>query len=213
MTQSIRLYFILLLLMILIRVLGIETVGGMIPGILPGYPFGWMGILTSPFFHADYAHLFSNIIPLIVLGWIGFQISGRQLWFVLGGIWLLGGLGVYFFARPVWHIGASSWVYGLIAYLFFLGIFSRNQRSFLLSLAIAILYGGSVAGLFPTEARISWESHLYSAFAGIAMAWHFRKTHLPVNKDSELEDEEYNSEETSEKESPILYHSDWDDKV
>lgn len=213
MTKSIRLYYFFLLLMILIRVAGIETIGGMIPGILPGYPLGWMGILTAPFFHADYAHLFSNVIPLIVLGWIGFQISGRQLWFVLGGIWLLGGLGVYFFARPVWHIGASSWVYGLIAYLFFLGIFSRNQRSFLLSLAIAILYGGSVIGLFPTEGRISWESHLYSALAGIAMAWYFRKTHFPVNSHSDFGDEDFSSEDVPEKESPILYHSDWDDKV
>lgn len=211
MKNSLKGYYFLLLLMIVFRFMGIESFFGIFPGILPGYPGGWIGILSSPFFHSDWAHLFSNLIPLIVLGWIGFQVSDKVFWIVLSGIWVLGGLGVYFLGRPVGHIGASGWVYGLIAYLFFLGIFSRNAQSFLLSLAIAILYGGSVVGLFPTDTGISWESHLYSALVGIGLAWYFRNAPEKFNERTESEGEE-DLPNWVETESPILYHDDWDEQ-
>jgi hypothetical protein len=53
---------------------------------------------------------------------------------------------------------------------------------------------------------------LYSALAGIAMAWYFRKAHLPVSTHSDSEEEEFYSEESPETESPILYHDDWDEQ-
>lgn len=39
---------------------------------------------------------------------------------------------------------------------------------------MVIMYSGYLAGFFPTEERISWESHLFGAIAGLWTAFIFR---------------------------------------
>ena len=43
-----------------------------------------------------------------------------------------------------------------------------------LSLLVVFLYGGMVWGVFPLVKEISWEGHLFGAFAGILFAWVYR---------------------------------------
>ena len=59
--------FVVLLWLIAIaeKVLGIElNEWGVLPRTLRGLP----GILLTPFIHADFKHLFSNSVPLLVMG-------------------------------------------------------------------------------------------------------------------------------------------------
>ena len=44
-------------------------------GVLPRDVNGLTGIITSPLIHADFSHLFSNTVPLLVLG-IGLSLGG-----------------------------------------------------------------------------------------------------------------------------------------
>ena len=39
-------------------------------GIHPRHIDGLLGIITGPLIHADFSHLISNTIPLVVLGWV-----------------------------------------------------------------------------------------------------------------------------------------------
>lgn len=167
--------FLLILLCILLVQMIVPESFNLIPrGILPGNEYGWTGIVTAPFFHSGYIHLFSNLIPLIIMGWILFSVFGHKGWNILLIVLLSSGLGVYFLGRPSLHLGASGLVYGLASFLFFGGIFRRDRRSAAISLMILVTYSGMAVGVFPGEPHISWESHLYGAIGGLAAAWSFR---------------------------------------
>jgi len=81
---------------------------------------------------------------------------------------------VFLFGRNYSHIGASGLVYGLISFIFFSGIFRRNVKSIVLMTIMVIMYSGYLAGFFPTEERVSWESHIFGAIAGLWTAFIFR---------------------------------------
>ena len=143
-------------------------------GLFPREPEGLRGIFTMPFIHQDYKHLFSNSVPLIILGasviYFYEETAGKVflLVYLLDGFWLwLGG-------RESYHIGASGIVYGLASFLFFSGIFRRYIRLMAISMLVTFLYGGMVWGLFPIFIGVSWEAHLFGAFAGLLCAWGYR---------------------------------------
>lgn len=52
-------------------------------GLLPRNLAGLLGIITSPLIHADFAHLISNTIPLIILGWIIFTFYRKVSYLLL----------------------------------------------------------------------------------------------------------------------------------
>lgn len=151
-------------------------------GLLPRNLVGLLGILTSPLIHADFSHLISNTIPLIILGWIIFSFYPRLSYLLFVFIYLLTGLLVWIFARQVFHIGASGVVYGLVSFLFFSGIFRKDNTSISLALVITFLYGGLVWGMIPGWKGISWESHLFGAIVGLTAAYLFRKIEPPKKK-------------------------------
>jgi membrane associated rhomboid family serine protease len=151
-------------------------------GLLPRNLVGLLGILTSPLIHADFSHLISNTIPLIILGWIIFSFYPRLSYLLFVFIYLLTGLLVWIFARQVFHIGASGIVYGFVSFLFFSGIFRRDNTSIALALVITFLYGGLVWGMIPGWEGISWESHLFGAITGLIAAYLFRKIDPPSKK-------------------------------
>ena len=157
-------------------------------GVLPRNLPGILGIITSPLIHADYSHLISNTIPLIILGWIIFYFYKRISYTLFIFIYLATGLLVWIFARQVYHIGASGVVYGLVSFLFFSGIFRRDNKSIALALIITFLYGGLVWGIIPGWKGISWESHLFGAITGLIAAYIFRKIDPPA-KQYDWEDE------------------------
>lgn len=151
-------------------------------GLLPRKPVGLLGIFTSPLIHGDFSHLISNTFPLIILGWIIFNFYKKISYLLFFFIYLLTGILVWIFARQVYHIGASGIVYGFVSFLFFSGIFRRDNKSIALALVITFLYGGLVWGILPGLEGISWESHLFGGITGLIAAYLFRKIDPPSKK-------------------------------
>ena len=144
-------------------------------GIFPRDIDSLKGIITMPFIHADLTHIFSNSIPLIILGacMIFFYRDMYKKVFAL--IWLLSGTWLWLGGREAWHIGASGVVYGMASFLLMSGILRKERRLMALSLLVIFLYGGMVWGFFPLLKGISWEAHLFGAIAGCLLAWVYRK--------------------------------------
>lgn len=134
----------------------------------------WYGIFTGQFIHASWSHLFSNLPPLFVTTLVMFFFYRSIGWASYFLILSLTGMMVFILGRNYSHIGASGLVYGLIAFIFFSGIFRRNVKSIALMTIMVIMYSGYLAGFFPTEERVSWESHLFGAIAGLWTAFVFR---------------------------------------
>ena len=164
-------------------------------GILPRHLSGLIGIVTGPFIHAGFSHIISNTIPLVILGWIIFFFYPKSAYRSFALIYLLTDSLVWLFAREVYHIGASGIVYGFVSFLFFSGIFRRDNKSVALALLVTFLYGGIVWGVLPGQKGISWESHLFGAIAGVFAAFVFRKIDPPKKYDWEDEEDDFNVDE------------------
>jgi len=160
-------------------------------GILPRNMIGILGIISGPIIHANFTHLLSNTIPLLILGWAIFFFYYKVSYKTFVIIYLLTGLLVWLFARQVYHIGASGIVYGFVSFLFFSGIFRRDNKSIAIALIVTFLYGGIVWGILPGQKGISWESHLFGGIAGIITAFIFRKIDPPKKYDWEDEEEDF----------------------
>ena len=162
-------------------------------GLLPRSAAGLLGIVTAPLIHGDFSHLISNTFPLIVLGWIIIFFYPKISYFLFIIIYLITGLLVWIFARQVYHIGASGIVYGFVSFLFFSGLFIKDNTSIALALIITFLYGGIVWGMLPGMKGISWESHLLGAVTGLVAAFLFRNVDPPQKKyDWEDEPDDFN---------------------
>ncbi len=165
-------------------------------GVLPRKPEGLLGIVSSPLIHANFSHLISNTFPLIILGWIIFYFYPKVAYALFGFVYFFTGLLVWIFARQVYHIGASGIVYGFVSFLFFSGIFRKDNTSISLALIIVFLYGGLVWGVLPGWKGISWESHLFGAITGLSAAFLFRKIDPPKKKyDWEDEPDDFDVDE------------------
>lgn len=137
-------------------------------GIIPRTQRGIVGIVTSPFLHANIRHLLSNTLPLMVLLVVLYSFYPKKAMGVILISVLLGGLLVWIFGRSANHIGASGLIYGLAAFLIANGIMEQKFIPLLISIAVAVIYGGLFWGLFPSyRTYISWEAHLFGAVAGV----------------------------------------------
>jgi membrane associated rhomboid family serine protease len=166
-------------------------------GIYPKTLQGFFGIFTAPLIHADFNHLFSNSITLLVLLTILFYFYKESALRVILIVYLYGGFLVWLAARPAYHIGASGLVYGLVCFLFFSGVFRWEKRAIILSLLITFLYGSLTWGILPIDETISFESHLFGAVTGMICAFIFRKYDRETFKEPE--------EATDEEEDPYEY--------
>jgi membrane associated rhomboid family serine protease len=143
-------------------------------GIYPGRTEGLRGIILSPLIHANYSHLFSNAVPLMILGFSLFYFYPESSVKVALIIYFVTNVFVWLFGRPSFHIGSSGIVYGLAAFIFFSGIFKRDTRAITLAVLVTFIYGGMVWGILPIEEGISWESHLSGGFIGLVCAVMFK---------------------------------------
>jgi membrane associated rhomboid family serine protease len=146
-------------------------------GIEPLKVRGLVGIATAPLIHADFKHLFSNSIPLFILGGCLFYFYKEIAFRIFFLMYFITGLWVWFLARGGIHIGASGLVYALAAFLFTSGIIRRDVRLLAITFLVTFLYGSMVWGIFPgfyPERNISWESHLMGLLAGVILAFFFR---------------------------------------
>ncbi len=173
-------------------------------GVYPRSLSGLKGILTAPFFHADWHHLYSNAIPLLVLGVMMIYFYEELFFRAFLGIYLLSGFWLWLSGREAFHIGASGLVYGLSAFIFLSGILRRHTGLMAVSLIVVFLYGGLVWGLFPLPIAMSWEAHLSGLLAGFLMAFYYRKQgpQRPVYEWEEEEEKDENLHDTSATEKP-----------
>lgn len=139
-------------------------------GIEPRTLEGLRGMLFSPFIHADWDHLLSNAVPMILLGSAAIYFYRNVAYYVFFLIWLFDALGVWCFGRYSYHIGASGLIYGLASFLFISGLLRSNKALLALSLTVALLYGGLVWGILPILKHISWEAHLFGLVSGMVLA-------------------------------------------
>ena len=170
-------------------------------GVFPRTLEGLLGIITAPFIHGDWKHLFNNALPLIVLGTslrFFYKEISKEVFF---WSWLMSGLWLWSIGRPSFHIGASGLVYALASFLFFSGLIRKHTRLMAVSLVVVFLYGSLIWGIFPIKSHISWEGHLSGGIAGVLLAWWFREQGPPTQKyQYEIE------EELEEKAVKIEYH-------
>lgn len=173
-------------------------------GIFPLHIGGLQGILFSPFIHADFSHLISNSLPLLILGFMLIYFYRRIAYQIFFLLYFLSGLSTWLIGREAWHIGASGVVYALAAFHFVNGIIRSDVRLLTLSVIVVFLYGGLVWGLLPIRPEISWEGHLSGSISGVLLAFYYRKYIIRREKfDWELEEEEGQAEEmTKEKLQP-----------
>ena len=151
-------------------------------GLYPREIKGLTGVVFAPLLHADFNHLFSNSIPLLVLG-AGLFYFYREIGYkVFFSIYVMTGLWVWVSARPVYHIGASGVVYGLASFLFFSGLIRRHSYLMAFSLFVVFLYGSMIWGMIPLKNGVSWESHLMGAAAGLVCASYYRNIGLQKPK-------------------------------
>ena len=145
-------------------------------GIIPRTQRGLIGIVSSPFLHANLRHLISNTIPLTILLLVTFYFYPKKAVNVVLISVLLGGLLVWLFARGANHIGASGLIYGLAAFLIVNGFTEQKFVPLLISIAVAIVYGGLFWGIFPSfRSYTSWEGHVFGAIAGVAASFILKK--------------------------------------
>jgi len=167
-------------------------------GVYPRELSGLIGILFAPLIHGSFEHLFSNTLALYILITALFYEYPRSAKPVLAIIYFGSGLGVWLFARDSYHIGASGLTHGLMFYLFLVGVLRRDKPAMALAMIVFFLYGSMIWGVFPTEERISFESHLFGAIMGIICAVVFRNTDpKPPEKIYSWEQEEYEEDSYS----------------
>ena len=137
-------------------------------GIIPRTQRGLIGILTSPFLHANLRHLMSNTLPLLIMLFVLYSFYPKKAMNVIIISVILGGTLVWLLGRNANHIGASGLIYGLAAFLIVNGFTEQKFVPLLISIGVIVIYGGLFWGLFPSyRTYISWEGHLFGAIAGI----------------------------------------------
>ena len=129
------------------------------------------GILTSPFIHASFAHLFDNTIPFLFLGAIIALRGAARLGFITAFVIVVGGLGTWLISpagAPT--IGASGVVFGYAAYLLARGFFDRKLWELAVGAIVAIVWGVALISSLVPHNGISWQAHLCGGIAGILAA-------------------------------------------
>ncbi|OON32238.1 MULTISPECIES: rhomboid family intramembrane serine protease [Micromonospora] len=148
-------------------------------GIIPRHIDGLDGVLFSPFLHADFNHLYSNSVPLILLGTFVLAAGFRRFMWSTLVIVLVSGLGVWFTGSPnSVVVGASGVIFGYLGVLLTRGVVERSWWNFAVVLLVGLLYGWQLLGILPTDERISWQGHLFGLVGGVVAAILFRRRRI-----------------------------------
>lgn len=133
---------------------------------------GLVGILFAPLLHADFAHLIANTVPLLVLGTMLWAGGKRDFVAATIASWIGSGLLAWLLSTPGTRIvGASGVVFGWTAFLIVRGILARTPGYLLVTLAVTLLYGTLLFGVFPGSVGVSWQGHLGGAIGGVLAAF------------------------------------------
>jgi membrane associated rhomboid family serine protease len=163
-------------------------------GVYPRTLLGFVGIFTAPLIHGDTSHLMSNTLPMLILGIILVFFYRKIALEITFWIYFLSGLWVWISASKGYHLGCSGLIYGIGVFIFFSGIFRDDRKSMGLALLVTVVYGGMIWGVLPLFQNVSWETHLFGAFAGTLCAWFYRNVKIsylaPITKNSGFDPEE-----------------------
>lgn len=165
-------------------------------GIYPRTLKGLIGVITSPFIHADISHLYNNTVPLMVLlAALRYFYREQSMKILISGI-LVSGFLTWIIGRPSYHIGASGLIYLLVSFIFFKGIITRYYRLVALSLFVVVVYGGLIWYIFPSEqTHISWEGHLSGFIGGVFFSFIYKTAPLRQIKKFDWEKENFQPEQ------------------
>lgn len=144
-------------------------------GLRPRDAGGLLGIITAPLLHANFEHVFSNTLPLLISLTAVLYLYPNSSLRVIPMIWVGSGILGWCIGRPSIHIGASGFVYGLLTFVFLSGMFRQDLRSVGVSLVVWFLYGSMIWGVLPIRPQMSWELHLSGAVLGAVMAVLYRR--------------------------------------
>ena len=163
-----------------LEIIDVFALGGSLDafGIRPREPIGLIGVLTWPFLHGGFAHLASNTVALLIFGTMVLLWGRREFFAVVLLSTLVGGLGVWLVgAADSVHIGASGVCFGCFGYLLARGFYERKFGSIAVSIFIALMFGGTLAGAVPGVAMpgVSWEGHLFGLLGGVLVARRFKR--------------------------------------
>lgn len=145
-------------------------------GIIPRHIDGLDGILFSPFLHAGWAHLYSNSVPLILLGTFVLAAGARRFIYSTALIMVASGLGVWLIGDPnSVVVGASGVIFGYLGLLVARGLVERSWWNLGVAAFMGLLYWWQLYSVLPTDQPISWQGHLIGLLAGMVAAVVFRR--------------------------------------
>ncbi|PSW06943.1 rhomboid family intramembrane serine protease [Photobacterium lipolyticum] len=144
-------------------------------GLLPRHVTHLTGLVAYPFLHGSWGHLISNLISFALLAVLVSRSGLARLLVVIMISWVVSGIGVWLFGRLSFHIGLSGIIYGLWAYLLIYALMYRSLKSIAIAVIVMFLYGSMVWGFLPVHHWVSFESHLFGAFAGVVAGYLFAK--------------------------------------
>jgi membrane associated rhomboid family serine protease len=148
-------------------------------GVVPLTANGLVGLLSAPLLHADWGHLFSNALGLVVLGTLVGTVYPRSASRLVLAAWVGAGVFTWLIGRPSNHLGASGLVHGLFFALFTLALLRRDRPAVVAAMVAMMLFGGMLLTVLPQEWRISWEMHAGGALAGVVAAFVWRHRDPP----------------------------------
>ncbi len=146
-------------------------------GIRPRTDEGLLNVFTAPLLHGGWAHLSSNSLPFLILGFL-VLLDGWKTWVVatLTSV-IASGLLVWLVApADSITLGASGVVFGWLTYLLLRGLFSGNLGQLVLAAVLFVVYGGILWGVLPGAFGISWPAHLGGVVGGAVAAWRLRRS-------------------------------------
>jgi membrane associated rhomboid family serine protease len=146
-------------------------------GIRPRHVDGLDGVLFAPLLHVDFAHLYGNSVPLILLG--TFVLASGVRRFLASSLFIavFSGLGVWLVGDPdSVVVGASGLIFGYLGLLLARGLIERRWWHLWVGLVVGLLYGWQITGLLPgaVDPQVSWEGHLFGFVGGAVAALLFR---------------------------------------
>jgi membrane associated rhomboid family serine protease len=162
---------------------GLDGAGGIIPRNIQGLD----GILFSPFLHADWAHLYSNSVPLILLGTFVLAAGARRFIYSTALIMLVSGVGVWFVGDPgTVVVGASGVIFGYLGVLLARGLVERSWWNLGVAALMGLLYWWQLYSVLPTDQPVSWQGHLLGLLGGLIAAVVFRRRRAPRDPFADL---------------------------